>query len=75
MAKDKVTHFIAGVIMMMLFGVLFGPWWGFFLAVAIGAAKEVVWDMWLKKGTPEWMDFVATFVGALVILPIYLFLP
>jgi hypothetical protein len=27
-------------------------------------AKEIVWDKWLKRGTPDFYDFVAGLYGA-----------
>jgi hypothetical protein len=33
------------------------------MTALIGGAKELVWDKWLDKGTPEWKDFWATMVG------------
>ena len=28
----------------------------FIVGMVIGAGKELIWDMWWKKGTPEWKD-------------------
>ena len=36
---------------------------GFLVAAVVGAAKEIIWDWLLKKGTPELLDFVATVLG------------
>ena len=36
--------------------------------VGIGAAKEVIWDKLLKKGTPEVGDFVATGIGTFLVI-------
>ena len=32
----------------------------------IGAAKELIYDLWMKKGTPEWIDFIGTTIGGIV---------
>lgn len=37
----------------------------FILALAIGAAKELVYDLMLGKGHPEWADFKADYYGAM----------
>jgi len=39
---------------------------GFLVAAVVGAAKEIVWDWLLKKGTPELLDFVATVAGGVL---------
>jgi hypothetical protein len=39
---------------------------GFLVAAVVGAAKEIVWDWLLKKGTPEFLDFVATVAGGVI---------
>lgn len=63
---DKRKHFIAGLIISFVVGI-FIPWLGVLLGFIAGAAKEI-WD---KKGhgTPEWMDFVFTCLGAVSAFP------
>lgn len=39
---------------------------GLFVATVAGALKELVWDKWLKRGTPEWLDFWATVLGGVI---------
>jgi uncharacterized membrane protein len=39
---------------------------GFLVAAVVGAAKEIIWDWLLKKGTPELLDFVATVAGGVL---------
>ncbi len=39
---------------------------GFLVAAVVGAAKEIIWDWLLKKGTPELLDFVATVLGGVL---------
>jgi hypothetical protein len=58
--QDKLLHFIGGIVL----GVVFGAW----VAVVIGALKEVVYDYLLKKGTPEFDDFLATALGGGLVL-------
>jgi hypothetical protein len=66
MMNDKLLHFIAGLIIALLFGWLVYPAFGFFMSVLIGGLKEMVWDLCLDRGTPEMRDFVATAQGGLV---------
>lgn len=55
MPQDKIKHFVGGAIIGFVLGL---P-----AAVAIGAAKEIVYDKLMKKGTPELLDFFATAIG------------
>lgn len=38
----------------------------FFIGVCVAIGKEVVWDKWLHKGTPQFYDAVWGSVGAMV---------
>ena len=65
-ARDKMLHFAAGV-MIYLTAALFIPLdWSLFCVFVIGAAKEGYWDMYLKKGTPEPLDYFMTVLPALL---------
>jgi hypothetical protein len=64
--NDKQQHFVAGLLIALLFGWLAYPAFGFFMAVLIGGLKEMTWDLCLDKGTPEMRDFVATAQGGLI---------
>lgn len=64
---DKVVHAGLGFFFALIFGfIMRNAWFGFAIAVLAGATKEVVWDWWLKKGTPELLDFMATLIGAVL---------
>ena len=74
--KDKLWHFLvaAGIALAVLLAshIWFPLHYNWDMALAFGVAllatitKELVWDMWWKKGTPELMDFFWGFVGAVV---------
>lgn len=65
MKKDKLYHLIAGFAIALIFG-LFNPIAGLVIAISAGFAKDVVWDLYLKKGTFELLDILATAVGAVI---------
>ncbi len=65
MAKDKLYHLIAGFAISLIFG-LFNPILGLVIAVSAGFTKDVVWDLYLKRGTFEVLDIFATAVGATI---------
>jgi hypothetical protein len=64
-----VAHFISGylifvsVFLLSLFVFFNCNLVGMVLVFAIGVSKELLWDMWLGKGTPEWLDALWTIVG------------
>jgi len=37
---------------------------GFITSIVIGSLKELVWDLWLKKGVPSLLDFLADVIGS-----------
>jgi hypothetical protein len=37
---------------------------GFLVAAVVGAAKEIIWDGFLKRGTPEWLGGA---IGSLIL--------
>ena len=64
--KDKKLHLLAGLALSILAGLFVYPMFGLLTAAVVGALKEIVWDWLLKKGTPEWWDFVATVAGGVL---------
>lgn len=66
MPKDKQKHLLAGLALSILAGLLFCPRIGLVTAAVIGALKEIIWDWFFRKGTPELLDFVATVAGGVI---------
>jgi general stress protein CsbA len=64
---DKVYHFFAGMVIYIFFNIFFNTWISIIPVIVIGAAKEF-YDWYTKKGNPEWMDFIWTVIGGLVVL-------
>ena len=63
MKQDKLKHLLAGIGVSLVLGVQFSLLIGLITAAIVGALKEIIWDWLLKKGTPEFLDFVATVAG------------
>lgn len=63
---DKALHALGGVAIFAAANALFGPVWALWWAAAIGAAKELIWDGALNKGTVDSSDFTATAAGGLL---------
>ena len=71
--QDKKLHFaLSTFISIVCIGAAditnISVWWGFLAVVLILASKEIIWDWALDKGTPEWMDFIAGLIPAVIIL-------
>lgn len=64
---DKVYHFFAGMMIYIFSNIFFNTWLSILPVIVIGAAKEV-YDYYSGKGNPEWLDFIATFIGGLFVL-------
>jgi hypothetical protein len=64
--QDKLKHLLTGIGIGLIFGVLFSSLIGLIAATILGALKEIIWDWFLKKGTPEFMDFLATALGGAI---------
>ena len=71
--QDKKLHFALSTFISIVFmgaaDILnISVLWGFLAVVLILAWKEIVYDKFLGNGTPEWMDFVAGLIPAIIIL-------
>lgn len=62
--EDKANHFIAGLFIFFLFGVLAHPIAGLAASIMAGFFKEIK-DRLSKNGTPDLLDFIATVAGGL----------
>lgn len=63
---DGMTHIIVSAFMLLALQI-FLPWWvAVLVTLAIGITKELIWDMWAKKGTPQWKDIICDIVGILI---------
>jgi hypothetical protein len=64
--QDKLKHLLAGIGISLVFGIQFSPLIGLLIAGIVGALKEIIWDWLLKRGTPEFLDFLATALGGAI---------
>lgn len=72
---DKLKHvaacgFIAGDAYWLSLEMNAGPTrrvlYGLGAALAVGASKELIWDLALRRGDPSFRDFTADVVGAVI---------
>lgn len=61
MAKDKIMHLCAGLVISLLVSYILDPFTGFIAAAFCGFAKEI-WDYY-NDGCSEPNDFIVTMLG------------
>ena len=64
--KDYLLHFIAGTLIFCGCVLFINPIASLGVVLFISFAKEVIWDGWLRRGTVEAEDALATFLGGLI---------
>ena len=65
--KDKLLHFVGGTFISFPFIAVFENV-GFLISVVIFAAKEIIYDKIMKRGTPEISDFAYSVIPAILLL-------
>lgn len=60
---DKANHFIWGAVIFVGLSAIMAAHWAFAITAVIAAAKELVWDKLLGRGTPDPCDFGWTLFG------------
>ena len=64
--KDYLLHFIAGTLIFCFCVLFLKPYYSFVIVTVVGFAKEIIWDGWLRKGTVELEDALATLLGGFI---------
>lgn len=67
---DKLFHLMGGYIIAITLAP-FGLWWALGVCTVIAGLKELIWDWLMKKGTPEWLDFLATVAGGVAAILVH----
>jgi hypothetical protein len=63
--KDKLLHFFAGSVILFLSLLFFNTLASISIVVFVALIKEIVYDDFLGKGTPEVQDFIYTILPCL----------
>lgn len=63
MTFDKKIHLIGSFVVCLLLSFVVHLLIAVGITLALGIAKELIYDKLLAKGTPEWNDFLADVVG------------
>jgi len=64
--QDGLAHILVSLVLCTVLGVFLPLWAAVLITLSVGFIKELVWDLWLKKGTAEWRDIVSDAVGILL---------
>lgn len=64
--QDGLAHILVSLVLCAILGAFLPLWAAVVITLALGFIKELVWDLWLEKGTAEWRDIVSDAVGILL---------
>lgn len=69
---DGMAHIIVSAVLLLALQ-MFLPWYvSVPVTLLIGVAKEVIYDKWMRKGTPQWKDIICDIVGIAIGCLVYL---
>jgi len=63
--KDKLLHFFVGSVILFLSLLFFNTLFSVSIVVLVAAIKEIIYDDFYGKGTPEVQDFIYTILPCL----------
>ena len=63
LAKDKLIHCFGSALVVFILCHFMTMRLAFGITIGLGIIKEIVYDKWMGKGTPEWEDFIADLIG------------
>jgi len=66
MPNDKLIHLMGCFVVCTVLSAVIPAPFAAGVTLALGAAKELIYDGLLKKGTPEWADWWADVAGVLL---------
>lgn len=64
--QDGLTHILVSLVLCAVLGAFLPLWAAVLVTLSVGFIKELVWDLWMEKGTAEWRDIVSDAVGILL---------
>lgn len=73
---DGLAHVLVSLVLCAVLAV-FLPWWAaMIITLAVGVAKEFVWDLWLKRGTCDLKDVLYDAIGIILsVVILFLLIP
>lgn len=74
--SDGLLHILCSLILAALIAAFLPVWAAAAITLAIGIGKELIYDLLLHKGSPQWKDIFADIAGiaaAAVIAVLYIY--
>lgn len=63
LGTDGMAHILVSLVICCVLAAFLPIWAAVLITASVGAAKEVVWDLWLKKGSASWHDIICDGIG------------
>lgn len=63
---DGMLHIICSMILVSVIAMLLPSWAAIVITLTVGISKELVWDLWLSKGSASWKDLLCDLLGILI---------
>lgn len=63
---DGLAHILVSLVLCGVLGAFLPLWAAVLATLAVGLAKELVWDWWLRRGTCDLKDVLCDAIGVLV---------
>lgn len=64
--QDGLLHIVLSSLIAAILSLFLPIWVAAIITFAIGLAKELVYDLWLKKGTCELKDLICDVAGIII---------
>ena len=64
--QDGLLHILVSLVLCAIIAAFLPLWASALISIAVGGIKELIWDLWLKKGTAEWRDIISDTIGILI---------
>lgn len=64
--QDGLLHILCCTVLVSVIGIALPLWVAIIATFVMGVAKELVWDLWLGRGTASWKDVLCDLIGIAV---------
>ena len=61
--QDGLLHILCCIVLVGVIDIVLPLWVAVLITAAVAVGKELVWDLWLGKGSPSWKDLLCDLIG------------
>ena len=61
--QDGLLHILCCIVLVSVIDIVLPLWVAVLITAAVAVGKELVWDLWLGKGSPSWKDLLCDLIG------------